>query len=305
MAAIKKRNGATLIEINGKRDYSSQINGIHYRPRADYDNEGFEMSSANGSCPRIKVTSTTETSFQDRPRTKAVCVRQLNLSYRSLLSLKGVPSEIVYVLNGVNLSVPAGTIYGLLGPSGCGKTSLLRCIMGCLKPESGLIRVFGYKPGTAQSGVPGPGVGYMPQEIALHNDLTIEEMLTYFGRLFFIEDHILEQRIDEMIGILDLPEKSRLIANLSGGQKRRVSFASALIHKPRLLILDEPTVGVDPLLREKIWKHLVKLTKEENSTVIITTHYIEETRSADVVGFMRKGKLIASVVSMLLDCVHN
>lgn len=165
--------------------------------------------------------------------------------------------------------------------------------MGCIKAESGKITVFGYRPGTKESGVPGPGVGFMPQEVALHNDLTIDEMLTYFGRLFFIPKKELNKRIDRLLEILDLPEKTRLVGNLSGGQKRRVSFASALLHKPRLLILDEPTVGVDPVLRDKIWRLLVSLTKEEGTSVIITTHYIEETRRADVVGFMRKGVLLA------------
>ncbi|KAI1291018.1 ABC transporter G family member 23 [Halotydeus destructor] len=253
------------------------------------NNNGVDHSQS----PRIQVTSSVETAFSDKTTPKAVCVRQLNLSYRNILSLRGTPGEVNYVLNGVNLDVPTGTIYGLLGPSGCGKTSLLRCVMGCLRPESGLVRVFGFKPGDRASGVPGPGVGYMPQDIALHNDLTIEEMLTYFGRIYFIDPSTLAARIDHLLAVLDLPEKTRLIINLSGGQKRRVSFASALIHKPRLLILDEPTVGVDPLLRDRIWRHLVKLTKEENATVIITTHYIEETRSADVVGFMRKGAVLS------------
>jgi ABC-type multidrug transport system ATPase subunit len=165
--------------------------------------------------------------------------------------------------------------------------------MGCLKPESGKITVFGFKPGSKESGVPGPGVGFMPQEVALHDDLTIEEMLTYFGRLYFLPKHHLSERIESLLSILDLPEKTRLVGHLSGGQKRRVSFAAALIHRPRLLILDEPTVGVDPVLRDKIWRHLIKITKEQGTSVIITTHYIEETRRADVVGFMRKGVLLS------------
>lgn len=132
----------------------------------------------------------------------------------------------------------------------------------------------------------------MPQETALHSDLTIHEMLTYFGRLYFIPRRELNDRIDMLLMVLDLPPKERLIGTLSGGQRRRVSFASALLHKPRLLILDEPTVGVDPVLREKIWNHLIRITKEDATSVIITTHYIEETRRADVVGFMRKGTLL-------------
>lgn len=223
----------------------------------------------------------------------AVRIKNVQLSYRITNPLATNTFTTSFALNGINMTVPSGSIYGLLGPSGCGKTSLLKCVMGLLKPEAGSIIVFGYKPGSKESGLPGPGVGFMPQEISLHDDLTIEEMLTYFGRLYFLPRRELRERISFLISILDLPEKDRLIAHMSGGQKRRVSFASALIHRPRLLILDEPTVGVDPVLRDKIWKHLVKITKEEGTSVIITTHYIEETRRADVVGFMRKGVLLS------------
>lgn len=197
------------------------------------------------------------------------------------------------VLNGLTLTVPAGTIYGLLGPSGCGKTSIIRCITGSKRPTAGLLRVFGHEPGKRGSGVPGPGVGYMPQEIALHDDLTVSEMLMYFGRLFNLARTVLDTRIAHMAAVLDLPDTSRLIGTLSGGQKRRVSFAAALIHKPRLVILDEPTVGVDPVLRERIWASLVSAAERDKITVLVTTHYIEEARRAHVVAFMRRGRVLA------------
>ena len=135
--------------------------------------------------------------------------------------------------------------------------------------------------------------GYMPQDVALYDDLTIEETLIYFGRLYFMEKEKMKLQIDYLLQILDLPDRRRLVCTLSGGQMRRVSFAAALIHEPPLVILDEPTAGVDPLLRSNIWKHLKTICKRSKVTVIITTHYIEEARQADKVGLMRKGQLLA------------
>ncbi|XP_054159939.1 ABC transporter G family member 20-like [Oppia nitens] len=196
------------------------------------------------------------------------------------------------ILNGINLTVPKAGIYGLLGSSGCGKTTLLRCALGRLKPKYGSISLFGRTPGTPGSRVPGPAVGYMPQELALYEDFSIEETLRYFGRLFGITSQTIQTRIEFMLDLLQLPNGRKMIRNLSGGQKRRVSIATALLHSPPLLILDEPTVGVDLILRDSIWKHLEYLCKR-GFTVILTTHYIEEARNASKVGFMRSGKLLA------------
>ncbi|CAG2112201.1 unnamed protein product, partial [Medioppia subpectinata] len=196
------------------------------------------------------------------------------------------------VLTGINMTVPAQSIYGLLGPSGCGKTSLLRCVVGIRRPDSGHISVYGRVPGHPDSGIPGPGLGYMPQEIALFLDFSIYETFKYFGRLYQMDVKQVSERTDELISLLNLPNKHKFIKNLSGGQKRRVSLAAALIHSPPLLILDEPTVGVDPVLRQSIWNHMEMLCRELGLTIIITTQYIEEARSADVVSFMRNGKLL-------------
>ncbi|XP_025017674.1 ABC transporter G family member 20-like isoform X2 [Tetranychus urticae] len=133
----------------------------------------------------------------------------------------------------------------------------------------------------------------MPQECQLYNELTIEETLKYFGRLFLMETKKIEQNIDHLITLLDLPPKSRLVSSLSGGQMRRVSFAASIINKPKLVILDEPTAGVDPMVTKSIWNHLSHLSKKLSITVIVTTHYIEEARKADCVGLMRKGKILA------------
>lgn len=169
--------------------------------------------------------------------------------------------------------------------------------------NTGEIWVLGGKPGTKGSGVPGKRVGYMPQEIALYGEFSIKETMMYFGWIFGMETPEINDRLQFLLNFLDLPSQNRLVKNLryktslpptwicslqgivcfSGGQQRRVSFAVALMHDPELLILDEPTVGVDPLLRQSIWNHLIQITKDGNKTVIITTHYIEEARQAHTV----------------------
>lgn len=228
----------------------------------------------------------------------AIQVEQVRLSYR-----KG--TKLTPVLNDLNMIVPIGSIFGLLGPSGCGKTSLIRCILNCLKPNSGSIRVFGKKPGSKESNIPGMDVGYMPQDITLFDDLSIRETLEYFATLYQMPAFMTTKRIDFLIEFLDLPESSRRVSALSGGQQRRVSLATALIHRPPLLILDEPTVGVDPLLRQSIWQHLTELSQSERLTVLITTHYIEEARGANQVALMRNGQiLVQQQPNILLQQYH-
>ncbi|XP_037530537.1 ABC transporter G family member 23 [Nematolebias whitei] len=197
------------------------------------------------------------------------------------------------VLSSLNLTVPQGHIYGLLGPSGCGKTTLLKCIVGTLKISRGHITVLGKPPAFPGHEVPGKMVGYMPQELALYNEFTISDTLTFFGRIHGLTSKETQARMDFLIDFLHLPQKQSLVRNLSGGQRRRVSLGAALLQNPELLILDEPTVGVDPVLRSKIWQHLVEIVKTGKVSVIITTHYIEEARQAHVVGLMRNGHLLA------------
>lgn len=193
----------------------------------------------------------------------------------------------VKVLEGLDMEVQSGSIYGLLGPSGCGKTTLLNVILGFLTPESGEINVL-----DEEAKVPGSDVGFAPQELALYLDLTIHETLLFHGRLHGMSNDEISSREKWLVEFLDLPEPERQVGKLSGGQKRRVSLAVALLHEPRLLLLDEPTVGVDPELRARIWEHLRKIS-EDGITVVLTTHYIDEAGKADRVGLMRNGKLLA------------
>ncbi|KAK3921289.1 ABC transporter G family member 23 [Frankliniella fusca] len=219
-------------------------------------------------------------------RQQAVCVRRAYKRYGS----KKNPNQI---LDGLNMTVPKGTIYGLLGASGCGKTTLLSCIVGRRRLNSGEIWVLGGRPGSRGSGVPGPRIGYMPQEIALYGEFSIRETLIYFGWVAGMSTGEVDERLDFFIKFLQLPPATRPVKNLSGGQQRRVSLAAALINNPELLILDEPTVGVDPVLRQNIWDHLVEITQGGQRTVIITTHYIDETKQAGMIALMRGGKFLA------------
>ncbi|XP_053697536.1 ABC transporter G family member 20 [Sabethes cyaneus] len=219
-------------------------------------------------------------------RQQAVCVRRAHKIY-------GTKKNPNVILDGLNMTVPKGSIYGLLGASGCGKTTLLSCIVGRRRLNSGEIWVLGGRPGSRGSGVPGPRIGYMPQELALYGEFTIRETLIYFGWICGLTVDQVDEKTDFLLKLLQLPNASRFVKNLSGGQQRRMSLAAALLHSPELLILDEPTVGVDPVLRQSIWDHLVEIVKNSNTTVIITTHYIEETRQAHVIGLMRGGKFLA------------
>ena len=190
----------------------------------------------------------------------------------------------IEVLQGLGMTVDDGSIYGLLGPSGCGKTTLLKVILGFLAPESGKVEVKGE--------IPGSDVGYSPQEIALYPDLSIAETLRFHGRLHGMDADRILARQSWLIDFLDLPDPTRTVGKLSGGQKRRVSLAVALLHEPGLLLLDEPTVGVDPELRARLWDHLQEISSNGTS-IVITTHYIDEARNANRVGLMRDGVLLA------------
>ncbi|KZC14992.1 ABC transporter G family member 23 [Dufourea novaeangliae] len=240
----------------------------------------------------------TQASTLDTRRRQAVCVRRAFKKY-------GPKSNPNIILDGLNMTVPKGAIYGLLGASGCGKTTLLSCIVGRRRLNSGEIWVLGGRPGSKGSGVPGPRVGYMPQEIALYGEFSIRETFIYFGWCAGMTTEQVDEKLEFLMKLLQLPPENRFVKNLSGGQQRRVSFAAALLADPELLILDEPTVGVDPVLRQSIWDHLVHITKDGNKTIIITTHYIEETRQASIIGLMRGGKFLAEESPTKLMEMHN
>ncbi len=193
-------------------------------------------------------------------------------------------------VDGLDLHVKKGEIYGLLGPNGAGKTTVIKILGGLLKKTSGTAEVLEMEVPNKQVSA---NIGYMPQETAMYLGLTVHQNIEFFGQLFGLDKEQIARREAELLKFVDLVDwKDELVQKLSGGMKHRVSLACALIHEPEVLFLDEPTVGVDPKLRVNFWNFFTKF-KENGKTIIITTHYMDEARHCDRVGFMRQGKLIA------------
>lgn len=192
-------------------------------------------------------------------------------------------------LDGLSLDVRRGEKYGLVGPNGSGKTTLLRAIVGLVEPEAGEVRVLGEE-------VPSPRIaakiGYMTQSAALYEDLTVRENLRFFARLFGVGARTAE-RVEEVLALVDLkPRGDSPVRTLSGGLRQRASLAAALVHDPEIMILDEPTVGVDPELRLGLWEHFNRLNRE-GRTFIISTHVMDEAERCGRVGLLRLGRLLA------------
>jgi ABC-2 type transport system ATP-binding protein len=195
-------------------------------------------------------------------------------------------------LSGVKLTVPKGTILGVIGPSGAGKTTLIRLLTGALAPTSGTIRVLGEDPRRFRRRTR-EGIGYMPQQFTLYEDLTAGENIDFVAGLFGMLWLRRRRRVAEVLKLTDLWDaRGRRAADLSGGMQRRLELACALVHEPALFFLDEPTAGIDPLLRGTIWQELHRL-KDEGRTLLITTQYINEAEECDRVAFIAHGRLIA------------
>lgn len=197
----------------------------------------------------------------------------------------------VTVLNDISLSVKSGQIIGLIGPSGSGKTTLVKTIMGMEKVDQGEIEVLGKK-------IPDltilNSIGYMAQSDALYEELTGRENLEFFAKLFRLSKLEIKERVEYTSTLVKLEnELSKRVNNYSGGMKRRLSLAISLIQDPSLLILDEPTVGIDPKLRFSIWNELKEL-KEQGKTIIVTTHVIDEAEKCDKLALIRDGVIIAT-----------
>jgi ABC-2 type transport system ATP-binding protein len=194
------------------------------------------------------------------------------------------------VLKDIDLEIFRGEIFGLLGPSGAGKTTLVKQLVGLDLPTSGENFVF-------QQRMPSLSlierIGYMAQSDALYGELSAKENLEFFAALYGLKGERRQKRMKEVMEIVELSEHvNKLVSNYSGGMKRRLSLAIALLHEPELLILDEPTVGIDPVLRKNIWNSFYEL-KKKGTTIIVTTHVMDEAEKCDRLGMIRSGELIA------------
>ncbi|MCC3303753.1 ABC transporter ATP-binding protein [Sneathiella sp. HT1-7] len=181
------------------------------------------------------------------------------------------------VVKGIDFSVPAGQCFGLLGPNGAGKSTTMRMIMGLSEVTSGELKVFG-EPASRMRREIKAKIGLVPQESNLDPDITVQENLVAFGRYFALSKSAIDQRTAELLDFMQLNDKKFAPVNaLSGGMKRRLTIARALIGSPEMVILDEPTTGLDPQARVLIWKQLTEL-KKEGRTLLLTTHYMDEAQ---------------------------
>jgi ABC-2 type transport system ATP-binding protein len=197
----------------------------------------------------------------------------------------------VTAVDGITLELPSGECLGLLGPNGAGKSTLIRSIVGRVRANAGTISVFG---APADSVAARNTLGWIPQELALYPRLTCRENLQSFGRYHDLSGALLAQAVERCLGWAALTDRStELVQNLSGGMKRRLNMAAGLIHKPKLILMDEPTAGVDPQSRNHIFEMIEKL-RDDGMSIIYTTHYMEEAeRLCDRVAIVDHGKVIA------------
>ncbi|CCO07289.1 ABC transporter ATP-binding protein [Desulforamulus hydrothermalis] len=189
----------------------------------------------------------------------------------------------------VSLHVEAGDIFGLVGPDGAGKTTLIRMICGLITPDSGSIDLRIPRQLASDKGF----FGYMPQKFSLYGDLTVMENISFFGSMYGLSREVIRQRADQILQITNLINfKQSYADNLSGGMKQKLALTCALISRPALLVLDEPTFGVDPESRKEFWKILYRLNRE-GMTILVSTPYMDEAELCKKVGFMNNGKLAA------------
>ena len=198
----------------------------------------------------------------------------------------------VTAVNNLNLAIEEGEIFGFLGPNGAGKSTTIRMLCGILEPTSGSATVGGYNIITEADKIK-TIIGYMSQSFGLYQDLTVEENLTFFSKLYITDKKEAARQREEIIETTGLGKYLKyLAANLSGGWKQRLALACAVVHRPRILFLDEPTAGIDPVSRRIMWDFLYDLARN-GMTLFVTTHYMEEAERCNKIGFIWEGNLVA------------
>jgi ABC-2 type transport system ATP-binding protein len=203
----------------------------------------------------------------------------------------------------VSFSVERGEVYGWLGPNGAGKTTTIRMLLGLLRPSAGRMRVLGLDPAT-QAKEMHARVGYMSQRFTLYDDLTAHENIRFYGQVYGLSGAALRRRRDEIIEMAGLRGRSdALTSNLSGGWRQRLALGCAIVHRPEVVFLDEPTAGVDPISRREFWELIYRMAGD-GVTVLVTTHYMDEAELCQRVAFLSEGTLIALDTPERLKALH-
>ncbi|MFA5412760.1 MAG: ABC transporter ATP-binding protein [Candidatus Micrarchaeia archaeon] len=233
--------------------------------------------------PQAGIAQPVENTVQPQPP------KPLSFAVQAWEISKIYPGKVT--LFNFSIDIPEGGVFGLLGPNGAGKSTFIRILTGLEAPDSGFIRIFGQKPSPESRKM----IGLAPQENSFHPLLTCMENLLYYGALYGVTGKKAKERAQGLISQLGLAEKKNVLASfLSGGMKRRLNLACALMHSPRLIILDEPTTGLDPSTRRQLWETVTRLASETGATVILTTHYMEEAEAlCGKIAFVNKGQIAA------------
>jgi ABC-2 type transport system ATP-binding protein len=211
----------------------------------------------------------------------AIQTQNLGKNYGDLQAVKSL-----------SLDIPEGQFFGLIGPNGSGKTTTIHILSTLIRPTSGRVFVAGHDVIKAPVAVRS-NIGLVFQESALDKTLTVEENLQFAGALYGLDRHLIAERSRKLMDLFDLNEKrNAMVATLSGGMRRALDIARGVLHQPRILFLDEPTIGLDIINRRKIWRFMNQLRQEHGMTILLTTHYLEEAEPCDQVTFLRKGELI-------------
>jgi ABC-2 type transport system ATP-binding protein len=210
----------------------------------------------------------------------------------NVIRMQGVTKRFgdVAAVSNITLDVPQGGIFGFIGPSGCGKTTTVRLLIGNYAATEGEINVLGKSPDDFTAGDQ-RRIGYMPQLFILYPELTVWENLNFAASIYGYPMNR-DERLHELLDLVELTgHEKKLARNISGGMQRRLSLASTLVHDPELIFLDEPTAGIDPVLRRKFWDHF-QVLKDRGHTLFVTTQYVGEAAYCDYVGVMRDGELL-------------
>ncbi len=198
----------------------------------------------------------------------------------------------VHAVDGLDVRVEAGEIYGLVGPDGAGKTTTMRLLCGAVEPTSGTIRIAGF-PVPAKVEQARSHIGYLPQRFSLYEELSVMENLRFFAEVRGLTGKDWRPRSLEILKFVGLEEyAARRAGQLSGGMKQKLGLAAALVHRPKVLLLDEPTTGVDPVTRQSFWQLIIRLLTAEGIAVLVSTPYMDEAGRCNKVGFMQSGRLV-------------
>jgi len=231
------------------------------------------MTDLQDTQPRIQIP-------QELERPQAIQTRELTKVFSGETAV-----------DAITMDVPKGCIFGFIGPSGSGKTTTVRLLMGLFKPDAGEVTVLGHRPAEFNRR-DRERIGYLPQLFVLYPDLTVWENMNFAASLYGVP-FLRTKRLNELLDLVELREdKHKLVRNISGGMQRRLSLAATLIHNPDLIFLDEPTAGIDPILRKKFWDYF-KVLQTNGHTLFVTTQYVGEAAYCDFVGVMSEGKLVA------------